>query len=89
MQVRVTPAKRNPRRPTDRGSRRPSLRYRDSVVRPDELGKFPVDGALEMLEQEERVDLGGEVRVCRPGRWSGDLGRYSGELWRYSSIAEM
>ena len=39
--------------------------FRDSVVVPDALAKYPTDGELEMLEQEERVDLRGDVRVDR------------------------
>ena len=37
--------------------------YEGSVYLPKEFTKFPFDGEREMLEQEERVDLDGEVRV--------------------------
>ena len=37
--------------------------YAGSVSLPDELGKFPYDGEQEMLEQEECVDLNGEVHI--------------------------
>ena len=39
--------------------------YQGSVVLPEALAKFPTDGELEMLEQEEQVVLGGDVRVDR------------------------
>jgi hypothetical protein len=37
--------------------------YADSVYSPLELNKFPCDGEQEMLEQEESVDLDGEVHI--------------------------
>jgi hypothetical protein len=39
--------------------------YEGSVCLPEEFAKFPSDGEREMLEQEESVDLDGEVRVDR------------------------
>ena len=39
--------------------------YADSDVVQEHLEKFPLDGEREMLEQEESVDLSGEVRMDR------------------------
>ena len=39
--------------------------YADSVDLPEELAKFPVEGEQEMLEQEESVDLAGDVKLSR------------------------
>jgi len=39
--------------------------YADSVIVEDELNKFPCDGEQEMLEQEESVDLNGEVHTTK------------------------
>ena len=37
--------------------------YKDSVLHPEELAKFPDDGEQEMLEQDEHVELQGDVRM--------------------------
>ena len=39
--------------------------YRGSIIVREEMAKFPWDGEQEMLEAEERVELGGEVRLTR------------------------
>ena len=39
--------------------------YEDSILSTEEMAKFPSDGEQEMLEAEERVELGGEVRLSR------------------------
>ena len=37
--------------------------YQDSVLNPEALAKFPDDGEQEMLEQDEHVELQGDVRM--------------------------
>ncbi len=37
--------------------------YRDSVLLPEELDKFPFDGEVKMVEQAETVDLNGDVHM--------------------------
>ena len=39
--------------------------YEGSFVKQEDLAKFPEEGEVEMLEQTERVELSGEVRVSR------------------------
>jgi hypothetical protein len=39
--------------------------YADSVVLPDEMSKYPLEGEQEMSEQHESVDLAGEVHLSQ------------------------
>ncbi len=39
--------------------------YADSIDLPEELAKFPEEGEQEMLEQEESIDLTGDVKLSR------------------------
>ena len=39
--------------------------YGESIVEPGELHKFPLEGEQEMFEQEELVDLAGEVHISQ------------------------